>query len=91
MSRTPRNLRAHELIGLECEVVECRDPTLRSLKGRVVDESKNIISVQCSNKLIRIPKDIATFNFMLPSGATAIIPGRSLAFRPEDRVNKVKA
>lgn len=90
MSRTPRNLHAHELIGLECEVLESRDPTLKSLKGKVIDETKNVIIVQASDKLIHIPKNIATFNFKLPSSATVTIAGRGLTFRPEDRVSKVK-
>jgi len=90
MTRTPSNLGAHEIIGLECEVVESLDPTLRGLRGRVIDETMNLIAVEAAGKALRVPKVVATLSFKLPSGVTVTIRGRDLRFRPEDRVSKVR-
>jgi len=39
------NLRKHELIGLRVEVVDASDPSQEHVRGRVVDETRNMLVV----------------------------------------------
>ncbi|NOZ59078.1 MAG: ribonuclease P protein subunit [Euryarchaeota archaeon] len=86
------NLRAkyitkHELIGLECEVVAASDPTLAGLRGVVVDESRNMLTIEVEGKRKRIPKAIARFRFRVGRHVLEV-EGRALLARPEDRIKR---
>ncbi len=89
MPLRPSNLIRHELIGLEVEVLESTDPGLRGLRGRVVDETKNMLRVRVGGKIKSIPKSIVYLKFILPEGEEVKVEGRRLVARPEDRVGKV--
>lgn len=82
------NLRKHELIGLEVEVVETTDPTQRRLKGRVVDETRNLLVVEVQGQEKRIPKHGTRFRFDVQGGLE--VEGDDIRFRPEDRVKKAR-
>jgi ribonuclease P protein subunit POP4 len=82
------NLRKHELIGLEVEVVETTDPTQRRLKGRVVDETRNLLVVEVQGQEKRIPKHGTRFRFDVQGGLE--VDGDDIRFRPEDRVKKAR-
>jgi ribonuclease P protein subunit POP4 len=86
------NLRAkyitkHELIGLECEVVAASDPSLVNLRGVVVDESRNMLTLEVSGRRKRIPKAIARFRFRVGRQVLEV-EGRALLARPEDRIKR---
>lgn len=87
MRRTRRNLRYHELIGLEVVVREHIDPTLRGLSGRVVDETRNTIVVESAEGRERIvPKHGGVFVFKLGARESVELAGASIEGRPEDRL-----
>ncbi len=88
MPLRPSNLPRHELIGLEVEVLDSRDPGLRGLRGRVVDETKNMLKIRAGAKVKSIPKSIVYLKFVLPGGEEVRIEGKRLVARPEDRVRK---
>jgi ribonuclease P protein subunit POP4 len=84
----PKNLVRHELIGLEVRVVESTNPSQAGLSGRVVDESRNILSIDTGKGVKNLPKQDCTFSFHLPSGEWVRVKGSLLVSRPEDRIKK---
>ena len=73
----------HELIGLQVEVPQTK------LKGKVIDETKNMLVIKKDNEIKKIPKHNTTFIFTLPSGVKVKVSGDLLRKRPEDRI-KIK-
>src|SRR5256712_5729152 len=62
------NLRKHELIGLRVEVIGASDPSQAHLEGRVVDETRNMLSVDVRGEEKRIPQHGTRFRFAVPGG-----------------------
>ncbi len=85
---TPENLVRHELIGLEVRIVESTNHSQVGLSGRVVDESRNILSIETARGVKNLPKQDCTFSFHLPSGEWVRVDGKLLVARPEDRIKK---
>ena len=83
---TPQNILRHELIGLSVKVVRATNSSTRAIRGIVVDETKNMLSIDTKERRVRIPKNIATFRFNLPSGIRVDIDGARLVARPENRL-----
>ncbi len=82
------NLRKHELIGLQVEVVAATDPSQEHLRGRVVDETRNTLILDIRGDEKRIPKEGSRFRFEVQGGFE--IDGADIRFRPEDRVKKAR-
>jgi len=82
------NLRKHELIGLQVEVVTATDPSQTHLRGLVVDETRNTIVVEVRGEEKRIPKHGSRFRFEVQGGME--LDGEEIQFRPEDRVKKAR-
>ncbi len=83
----PRDLARHELIGLNCKVVEASDPSIVGFEGEVVDETRNMLILKGPDKERKIPKKHATFIFDL-KGLKVRVEGSDLVGRPEDRPKK---
>jgi len=88
MPITPENLVRHELCGLEVKIAKSTDPTQKSLKGRVIDESYNTLKIETKEKEKVIPKANTIFIFTLPNGVKVEVEGKILIARPEDRIKK---
>ncbi|HKZ99884.1 MAG TPA: ribonuclease P protein subunit [Thermoplasmata archaeon] len=82
------NLRKHELIGLAVEVVRATDPSLVGLKGRVVDETRNMLLVDTGGGEKMIAKRGSRFRFEVQGGTE--VEGDEIAFRPEDRIKRAR-
>ncbi len=82
-----RNIARHELIGLEVEITRSNDPTLKDLKGRIVDETKNTLTIEAGGKRKIVPKGICTFRIKLESDRVEV-SGKALVSRPEDRIKR---
>ena len=82
------NLRKHELIGLDVEVVTATDPTQERLRGRIVDETRNTLVLEVRGDEKRIPKRGSRFRFEIQGGVE--VDGDEIRFRPEDRVKKAR-
>ncbi|HIH29829.1 TPA: ribonuclease P protein subunit [Candidatus Micrarchaeota archaeon] len=88
---TPQNLRIHELIGLEVRVARSLSVPYEGIEGRVVDETKNTLVILGKDGAERrIPKKGCVFEFVLPGGEKTELDGESIAFRPFDRLKKMK-
>lgn len=86
---TARNILAHELIGLGAKVVESTDPALMGVKGTIVFETKNMITIRTRGKTKQIAKATAKkIEVATPTGA-CFISGSSLIAKPEDRVSRL--
>lgn len=84
----PKNIVRHELVGLEVRVVDSTNPSQVGLSGRVVDESRNMLSIDTGKAVKSLAKEDCTFSFRLPSGEWLRVKGSLLVARPEDRVKK---
>ena len=76
----------HELIGLTVNVSSSTNDAMCALKGTVIDESKNMLTLSDGERRIMIPKDAATFKFTLKDGTLVQVDGHRLLGRPETRL-----
>jgi RNase P/RNase MRP subunit p29 len=83
-----RSIRAHEWIGLKIVVEKTSDPTLRGLNGQVRDETRNMFTIETTDRIVKVAKLHNTFRTTLATGETIAINGSDLRYRPEDRVKR---
>ena len=84
----PEELVRHELIGLEVRVADSSNKSQAGLSGRVVDESRQTLTIETDRGVKTLPKDQCVFSFLLPSGERVRVDGKLLVARPEDRIKK---
>lgn len=88
-SRSKRELRAIEYIGLAVTVVQSPSRTIEGLHGTVVDETRNTLVVEKPDgRAVRIPKAGCLFRFE-KGGKRFEVEGSAICFRPEERPKKV--
>ena len=85
---TPQNVFRHELIGLTVEITDSSHKPFVGMKGTVIDETRNTITVETNDTEKTIPKDNVIFLFTLPDGSQVSIDGKVIVARPEDRIKK---
>ncbi len=86
---TPENIVRHELIGLRVRISESPDSEMLGVDGRVVNETRNTITVETDGKEKDIAKEHTTFSFKLPQSEMWVkVRGSLLVARPEDRIKK---
>lgn len=83
---TPQNILRHELIGLNLAVVHNSNLAVRRVRGEVVDETKNMLTIKNRRGKVMIAKNTAIFRFNLPSGVRVDVDGKRLVGRPENRL-----
>ena len=86
MMITPHNILRHELIGLQVRVLDALNPSVNGIRGKVIDETRNTLSISNGEETAMIPKEIATFRFHLPTGILVDVDGGRLMSRPENRL-----
>lgn len=87
--RTIKNLLYHTFIGLNAEVLNSSARELVGKKGRVVDETKNLLVIEdARGREIKIQKAACVFRFHADDGRLDV-KGRKIAFRPEERAKKL--
>lgn len=72
-----------ELIGSSIEIVDSKNETLIGLKGKVIDETKNMLELQEGKKTRKILKSQITFKIN-----DETVQGKNITKRPEDRIKK---
>lgn len=86
--RTHENLAQHELIGLQVRVTHSADRKQQAVRGKVVDETKNMVVLERNDgSEVRIAKIGRRFAFGL-DGAEWELDGRDIAFDPAERVKR---
>jgi ribonuclease P protein subunit POP4 len=88
--RTRKNLIYHTFIGLPVEVVQSSMKSVVGMRGKVIDETKNMLVIETERGEKKIQKVSSVFRFTLESGETVDIEGKKIMFRPEERAKKVK-
>lgn len=72
-----------ELIGSQIEIESSKNKSLVGVKGEVIDETKNTLTIQTPKKKIKIIKSHVTI--MIKNQK---IQGKSLVSKPQDRLKK---
>lgn len=75
-----------ELIGKTIEIVDATNKKLVGIKGKVVDETRNMLELEDGKKLV---KEQITINMNI-GNEIITLEGKHLVGRPEDRVKKVR-
>jgi ribonuclease P protein subunit POP4 len=77
-----------ELIGLNAKVVKSTNPSLKGMKGVVIDETRNTLTIRHANEDKIVVKNTSAFDFTTPDGTIVEVDGVIITGRPEDRVKK---
>jgi ribonuclease P protein subunit POP4 len=77
-----------ELIGTRAMVVKSPNVDYMGLAGKVIDETKNTLTILDEGKTKRILKDSSIFNFTMNDNTVVEIDGSLLVGRSEDRLKK---
>ena len=72
----------NELIGEEIEVINSPNKSLRGIRGKVIDETKETLKIQIKGKVKMIIKSVVTIK--LSDGKT--IEGKMIDSRSEERL-----
>jgi ribonuclease P protein subunit POP4 len=83
-----QNVVNHELIGLHATVVESTNRDSVGVSGRVIDESRNLFTLESGGREKKAAKHGNTFEFWLSERDKVRIDGDLVVGRPEDRVAK---
>ena len=78
----------YEFIGLDTTVVKSSNPDVVGLSGKVVDETRNTLTILQDNTEKVIVKDTSVFEFVLPDKTVVEIDGKVIMGRPEDRLKR---
>jgi ribonuclease P protein subunit POP4 len=84
---TAKNLKKHELIGLEAEVMASNNKDLIGLKGKVVDETRNLIVLATDKGEKKILKKDVTLMIKI-NDEKIRVDGLVLVGKPEERIKK---
>jgi len=82
---TKDTISRHELIGLETKVVESSNSQLVGLNGRVINETKSMITINSKKGKKMIPKLTSNLKFFI-NGESILVKGSSITKRPFERI-----
>ena len=85
MEFNKKRLARSELIGLDIEVIKSENRFNKGIKGRIIDETKNMFIIETKGTRKKIIKDQCVFEF---KGKNIQINGKSLSARPEERIKQ---
>ncbi|MBI2105703.1 ribonuclease P protein subunit [Candidatus Woesearchaeota archaeon] len=80
----PKKIIKHEFIGAEIEVMDSKNKSLIGVKGKIIDETKNMFMLENGKKLV---KSQCIFKMKMKNKLIRI-NGDVLTNRPEDRIKK---
>jgi len=82
-------MKSHQinLIGLKAIIVASKNKTLEGVTGRIVDETKNLITIDAQEKIKKVLKKEVKLKVYTKSGPV-MIDGVELVGRPEERLKK---
>ena len=84
---TENNIHAHEMIGLQSEIIQSSNSQIVGLNGTITDETKNMFVINTKDGIKKIPKDNTTWKFTF-NGTEKQIQGSSLMKRPHERLGR---
>ena len=84
---SPQNVLRHELIGLDVLVSGAANPLHKGISGHIIDETKNLLIIETSQGVKRVPKMQSRFRLHLPGSELVEIDGSVMVLAPEKRIN----
>ena len=84
-----KDFRRRLFIGLDVTVSGSTCPSQVGMRGRVVDETRNTLTIEQGGVERVIAKAGCEFRFE-EDGQTHVVSGDDIRFRPEDRIKKVR-
>ena len=87
MELNKKRLARSELIGLDVKIIESENSFNKGIKGKIIDETKNMFIIKTKETRKKIIKDQCVFEFKL-NGKNIQINGKSLSTRPEERIKQ---
>lgn len=85
MKLNKKRLARSELIGLDVKVIESENHFNKGIKGKIIDETKNMFIIKTKETRKKIIKDQCVFEF---KEKNIQINGKSLSTRPEERIKQ---
>ena len=82
----PKDILRSEFIGLELEVIDSDNKKLLGIKGKITDETRNMLEI---NNQIKLIKNQITFT-LKKDNIPYTIEGKQIVGRPEDRIKKTR-
>ena len=82
---TTYNIRSHEFIGLNTEIVQSTNPQVIGLNGRIINETKSMFTINTENGVKSIAKSTNDWKFSIQN-KDVIVDGSKIAKRPFDRI-----
>ncbi|MGB9732771.1 MAG: ribonuclease P protein component 1 [Candidatus Micrarchaeia archaeon] len=82
-----KNIVLSELIGLKAKIVKSLDKKEKGIEGKVIDETKNMLILETSHGIKKIPKKRAVFKFYV-GNKSFTVKGEEISFRPYERTEK---
>ena len=79
-----KDVTKYEFIGEKLEVIESKNKDLVGVKGKVINETRNMFELDNGKKLV---KDQSVFDISIEEKVFRI-DGKLLVGRPEDRIKK---
>lgn len=73
-----------DIIGEDVRIIRSKDPTILNFRGRVINESKNMLVVRGVRE-IKIPKSIVHIEI-----GGHVYDMSKLRYRPEDKIRKMR-
>ena len=87
MKFNKKELGRSELIGLNIKIIESENKFNKGIKGKIIDETKNMFEIKTKETRKKIIKDQCVFEFII-KGEKIQIDGKSLTKRPEERIKQ---
>lgn len=84
-----KDFRRTQFIGLDAEVLRSTCPSVVGVRGKVVDETKNTITIEQDGVEKMVAKAGCEFRFD-DGSQTHVVSGDDIRFRPEDRIKRVR-
>ena len=82
---TADNIRFHEFIGLDTEIVQSTNPQVIGLNGRIINETKSMFTINTENGVKSIAKSTNDWKFSVQN-KDIIVDGSKISKRPFDRI-----
>ncbi len=77
-----------ELIGLKAKVVKSTNASNKGIRGTVIDETRNTLTIRQEDQDKVIAKGTSVFHLTTTDGTIIEVDGNLITGRPEDRLKK---
>ena len=84
---TENNIHVHEMIGLKSEIVKSNNTEILGLNGTIINETKNMFTLDTKSGIKNIPKDHNIWKISF-NHKEKEIDGSTLLKRPHERLGR---